>query len=191
MWTPNPERLVKISMHRDGEDVETPWAEDLGVDPACAGNRLVRIGNVPYLYAKPTYGDVVSVSPSDDGRLEWNSHNKTYDEIVDLLIAKDGGRWVMIVDYAAAVASDASLADLFRQFDLAAESANIVVEGCYSDHEERTGRAYLAVPKTVSGDGAIKYFARAIEQLTLAVVHPVGDDEGEPIDDANLFDDED
>ena len=67
MWLPDSSKLVKVRLHNQGEDVETLWAEGLG--PAGEGlpARRVRLGNVPFLHAKPTYEDVIDVQhPVDD-----------------------------------------------------------------------------------------------------------------------------
>lgn len=62
-----------------------------------SGARRVRIGNVPFLHAKP-YEDVIVVEPDpDDGMLTWDSHGVSVR--LGTRIEEDGGRWAMIVDY--------------------------------------------------------------------------------------------
>ena len=73
MWLPDKSKLVKIRLHNQGEDVETAWAEDLGLASRGKVTRRVRLGNVPFLHAKPTYGDVIEVQPDEkDGMLDWD-----------------------------------------------------------------------------------------------------------------------
>jgi hypothetical protein len=75
MWVPDASKVVKVCLHSQGAYVETPWAEDLGVAPGPPGARLVRLGNVPFLRPKPTYGDVLVVEPDANygNRLTWNA----------------------------------------------------------------------------------------------------------------------
>src|SRR5437899_6144511 len=104
MWTPDRSKLVKICLHDDGEDVETPWAEDLGPIDIADGARRVRIANIPYLHEKPTYEDVIVVVPDEDHpdrRLTWNRKGTAYEDI-GKRISEDSGRWLMIIDYALA-----------------------------------------------------------------------------------------
>ena len=82
MWIPSKDKLRKVRLQSQGEDVETPWAEDLGPVGGHPGARRVRIGNVPFLHAKPTYGDVLVVVPDpDDGMLTWDSNGVPFDEL--------------------------------------------------------------------------------------------------------------
>src|SRR6476469_1778392 len=94
------EQLVKVVLHNRGADIETPWAEDLG--PADGGGRRVRLDNVPFLHAKPTFGDVI-VAREDaryDGQLAWDRDGVPWPRIGER-IELDGGRYAMIVDYLA------------------------------------------------------------------------------------------
>lgn len=129
MWIPSKDKLRKVRLQSQGEDVETPWAEDLGPVGGHPGARRVRIGNVPFLHAKPTYGDVLVVVPDpDDGMLTWDSNGVPFDEL-STRIEEDDGRWAMILDYElTADAKDATTA--FQALDLAGKRADIAVEGC-------------------------------------------------------------
>ena len=51
-------KAIKVCLTNRGEDQETPWAHDLGPAPGPKGSRKVRLVNVPFLHAKPTWGDV-------------------------------------------------------------------------------------------------------------------------------------
>jgi hypothetical protein len=62
------ESPLKVCLTNRGKDTETPWADDLGPapsPPAPRGSRLVRLVNVPFLHAKPTWGDIIVVVPTD------------------------------------------------------------------------------------------------------------------------------
>ena len=91
VWVPDKNKLVKVCLHSRGEDVETPWAEDLGEAPGRPGARLVRVGNVPFFHAKPTYGDVLVVEYDPTyNKLTWDSGGLPYERILER-IAEDGG----------------------------------------------------------------------------------------------------
>lgn len=79
MWRPNETKLIKVLLHDNGEDVETPWAEDLGGHPANPRTRLARLANVPFLHAKPTYEDVIVVENDNAYGWSWNC-NATPDD---------------------------------------------------------------------------------------------------------------
>src|SRR5450432_1792453 len=65
-------KAIKVCLTNRGEDQETPWAHDLGPAPGPKGSRKVRLVNVPFLHAKPTWGDVIVVSPVEDGFPTWD-----------------------------------------------------------------------------------------------------------------------
>lgn len=134
------ERLIKVVLHNRGEDVETPWAEDLG--PTEDGGRLVRLDNVPFLHAKPTFGDVIVVQedPAYEA-LAWDRAGVKWAEIGTRLV-EDGGRYAMIVDYVA---------DDLGRFEELGEwlgEHGLVPEGCFGPQHGKPGRLYLAVPRT-------------------------------------------
>ena len=59
------EKPVKVCLIDQGRARETPWALDLCPAPGPKGSRKVRLINVPFFHAKPTWGDVIVVSPKD------------------------------------------------------------------------------------------------------------------------------
>src|SRR3954465_9971143 len=90
-------KLIKVCLTNKGEDTETPWAHDLG--PAQpAGSRKVKLVNVPFMHAKPTWGDTIVVSPVADGFPTWDRGGAPWKQITSRIV-EDGGRWAMIVDY--------------------------------------------------------------------------------------------
>ncbi|HTJ45485.1 MAG TPA: hypothetical protein VL463_25450 [Kofleriaceae bacterium] len=135
------DKLVKVLLHDRGEDVETPWAEDLG--PADGGGRRVRLDNVPFLHAKPTFGDVIVVREDSryEGQLVWDRGGVAWDQIGSR-IALDGGRFAMIVDY------DAKDVDRFGELSEWLGENELVPEGCFGPRDGKPGRLYLAVPKS-------------------------------------------
>lgn len=174
MWLPDKSKLVKVRLHNQGEDVETPWAEDLGAVATDPPRRRVRLGNVPFLHAKPTYGDVIEVRPdASDGMLEWDRQGVAFEDI-GRRIHEDGGRWAMIVDYQAAP-SGADLDGTFKALDVAAERFDIAVEGAFVRKEERRGRAYLAVPYSKSIADVLAWLRSPEVNLDFTLVHPVDD----------------
>ena len=126
--------LVKVFLHDRGEDVESAWCQP-------AGPSLFRLVNVPFLHAKPTYGDVVRAERSDDGNLEWDRGGVAQAKIVERL-HEDGGRYALIVDYTMRTDADfgALVAALERKHD-------VVGEGCFGPRGEEPGRLYLAAPR--------------------------------------------
>jgi hypothetical protein len=171
MWRPDRSRLVKIRLHTGGEHGESAWAEDCGPAPAPPGARFVRIASIPFVHAKPTYGDVVVASP-EPGRelLGWDSEGRSYDEVAEGLI-EDAGRWTLILDYryaSPAVDGDAALAAL----DRACEGADIAVEGCFAPWDAEPGRAYLSVPGELEVDEVLAFLDGQDLPLSLTLVHP-------------------
>ena len=118
--------LVKVFLHDRGEDVESAWCQP-------AGPSLFRLVNVPFLHAKPTYGDVVRAERSDDGNLEWDRGGVAQAKIVERL-HEDGGRYALIVDYTMRTDADfgALVAALERKHD-------VVGEGCFGPRGEEPG----------------------------------------------------
>jgi hypothetical protein len=171
MWLPDRSRLVKVRLHACGEDVETPFAEDLGPVPGDAGARRVRLANVPVLHAKPTFEDVIIVVPDlEDGMLMWDRGDIAWSEI-GTRIDKDSGRWLMIVDYELDP-PDGHTEMAFSTFDVAASNLNIVVEGCFGPRGNKPGRAYLAVPAEHDVDEVMDYLRSQNLPLKLTLVHP-------------------
>jgi hypothetical protein len=135
------EKLVKVLLHNRGEDVETPWAEDLG--PVDGGGRRLRLDNVPFLHAKPTFGDVIVAreDPRYEGQLAWDRDDVAWERI-GTRIDHDGGRYAMIVDYIAADV------DRFGELSEWLGASDVVPEGCFGPRDGKPGRLYLAVPRT-------------------------------------------
>ena len=52
--------LVKVFLHDGGEEVESAWCQPAGTAGKAA---LFRLVNIPFLHAKPTYGDVIAAVP--------------------------------------------------------------------------------------------------------------------------------
>src|SRR6476659_6196258 len=92
-------KLIKFCLTNAGRNSETPWGHDLGPAPGPNGSRKVRLFNVPFLHAKPTWGDIIVVSPDLDGVLTWDRNGASWEQLGSR-IDEDSGRWAMIVDYA-------------------------------------------------------------------------------------------
>jgi hypothetical protein len=170
MWSPRKDRLVKIRLQQRGEEVETAWAEDLGPVQGRPGARRVRIGSVPFLYAKPTYEDVIVVEPDlTDGMLMWDGDGVAFEEM-DSGIAEDGGRYALVIDYEVI---DASVENTFTRLKLAAELAGIALEGCYGPKPGKPGRAYLAAPNEMAVADVLGRLEAAALPVKLTLVHPI------------------
>ena len=140
-----------------GEDTETPWADDLG--PIGASARRVRLINVPFLHAKPTWGDEIIVQSAEDGLPTWDRNGVPWKKI-GTRIAADGGRWAMIVDYVGD----------FRVLTDACAKHDLICEGAWAPRDDRPGRAYLAVRNGVD-DVAVMELLREVP-CTLTQIDP-------------------
>lgn len=179
MWRPDRSNLIRIRLHRRGQDRETAWAEDCGPAPAPPDARFVRLASIPFIHAKPTYGDVVVVRPDPvSGALAWDGEGRSHEETVAALI-EDGGRWTMILDYLfedPRADSSAALAALAR----ACEQADIAVEDCYGPWERQPGRTYLAVPGELEALEVLAYLQGQALPLSLTLVHPLPREDDDP-----------
>ena len=86
--------LVKLFLHQDHDDVESVWAVKLG---KTRGGTLLRLDNIPFMHARPTYGDVVVAKA--DRELEvpyaWNGAHIRFSDVPKHL-HEDGGRYAAI-----------------------------------------------------------------------------------------------
>jgi hypothetical protein len=164
------ESPIKVCLTNQGSDTETPWADDLGDAPAPnpRGSRLVRLVNVPFLHAKPTWGDVIVVEPDDVSFPTWDRRGVPFAN-VDTRIHEDGGRWAMIVDYAPHPDSpDAAYATLAR----ACAELEIVCEGAWGPRDGEPGRAYLAVKNELSDKQVMSRLRASDLPCELIQIHP-------------------
>ena len=169
----NPDApLIKVRLHDRGEDVETPWAFDLGPAAGPAGARRVRLDNVPFLHAKPTYGDEIVAVPDDDGVLAWDKAGMSYGA-VESSLAHDSGRWVMIFDWAPRPGTAAD--EAWRRFVAACESADCAPEGFRGPRADRPGRAYVAVARDLKVQDVLDRLRAADLPMDLTLVHPLPD----------------
>jgi hypothetical protein len=165
-------KLIKVCLTNQGEDSETPWAEDLGParNGTPRGSRKVRLVNVPFLHAKPTWGDIIVVSPVEDGLPTWDAGGVAWSKI-GTRILDDSGRHAMIVDYAPPP-GDASGNAAFRALFEACKAIDVVCEGCFGPRDGRPGRAYLAVPDELSPSAVMKQLGGAKLPARLTQIHP-------------------
>jgi hypothetical protein len=161
-------KTIKVCLTNRGNDTETPWAEDLGPAKGQRGARRVRVVNVPFMHAKPTWGDVIVVVPVEGGLPTWDRAGVAWEQI-GTRIAEDGGRWAMIVDYTPnKVTAEAA----FRALLDACHAINVVCENAWSPAVGRAGRAYLAAPKTRTALDLMTALAAAKLPCTLSQIHP-------------------
>ncbi len=172
------DKTIKVCLTNRGHDSETPWAQDLGpASGAKKGSRKVRLVNVPFLHAKPTYGDVVIVTPVEDGLLTWDRDGIEWTEI-GTRITEDGGRWAMIIDYVPHedVTGDAA----FQALAKTCEAHDLVCEGAWGPDGTQPGRAYLAVDNAITAAIVMAALADASVPATLVQIHPVPAPAAEP-----------
>jgi hypothetical protein len=163
------DKTIKVCLTNRGKDVETPWAQDLGPAAGKKGHRRVRLVNVPFLHAKPTWGDVVVVAPVDDGLPTWDRDGVAWKQI-GTRIDEDGGRWAMIVDYVPR-ADDVTGDVAYAALTASCEAADIVCEGAWGPGK-KPGRVYLAVRIERVADEVMKVLAAAKLPCELIQVHP-------------------
>ncbi len=162
---------VKVMLHNDGEDVETVWAEPCG---SHAGAGLFRLVNVPFLHAKPTYGDIIAAVPdaAQEHPRVWNRSGAPFEQLGER-IHQDGGRYAAIVDYVPEL--EPRFEELSRWLE---HERDVIPEGCYGPGDDKPGRLYLAVREEVEPP---VLFAALRERFGegLTWVHPALDgDEG-------------
>ena len=174
---------IKVCLTNQGADVETPWAVDLGPAPGAPdGSRRVRLLNIPYLYGKPTWGDVIVVSPHEHNtQLTWDSNGLAYDDVIDKLLDEDGGRYMLIIDYTphAGATAEEAFAAIQRVFEIIGEDlaeSDAVVEGCFRPRNGRPGRTYLAAKYEFSPEIVIERLRAANPRCDVILAHPIADE---------------
>ena len=155
---------IKVCLTNRGDDAETPWAEDLGAVP---GGRKVRLINVPFMHAKPTWGDVIVVAPVEDGFPTWDRDGVPWAEI-NSRIDTDSGRWAMILDYAP----HPDARDIFDALVRACAEHDIVCEGAWGPRAGEPGRAYLAVSGELTDVDVMRALRGAELPCELLQIHP-------------------
>ncbi len=163
-------KLIKVCLTNQGEDTETPWAHDLGPAPnAGAGARKVKLVNVPFMHAKPTWGDTIVVTPVADTFPTWDRGGVKWNEISSRIV-EDGGRWAMILDYRPH--DDVPPKDALDALARVCDVDRIVCEGAWIPRDADPGRAYLAVPKDAAVAAVMARLETAGLPMHLILVHP-------------------
>lgn len=157
-------KTIKVSLSDRGRDVETPWAHDLGPAPGPKGSRKVRLVNVPFLHAKPTWGDVIIVTPVKGAFPKWDTNG----EDVESRIEEDGGRWAMIVSYAPTGDAD----DCFDALNEACANLDIVCEGATEPRGTKPGYTYFAVKYELTDKVVMRHLKESELPCKLVQIHP-------------------
>ena len=157
-------KTIKVCLTNGGDDHETPWAHDLGPAAGPKGSRKVRLVNVPFLHAKPTWGDVIVVTPRR-GVPTWDRSGA---------ILEDGGRWAMILEYAPQDAEDGEDDEdpCFDALTRACADLEIVCECSFSPKGRPRGRAYLAVKQAMSARTVMRHLASAALACRITQLFP-------------------
>lgn len=157
-------KLIKVCLTNEGEDTEKVWAHDLG---AVDGGRKVKLANVPFKHAKPTWGDTIVVKPHKSGLLIWDRKGVAWEKLHTRVLA-DGGYWAMIVDYEPHPDGK----DAFKSLANACAEHEFACEGAWSPRDGIRGRTYLAVPQTMSDAQVMKALRDEELPCELVQVHP-------------------
>jgi hypothetical protein len=168
-YDPRVAKAIKVQLTNRGEDQETPWAHDLGPADGPKGSRKVRLVNVPFMHAKPTWGDVIVVHPVEDGLPTWDRDGVGWAQL-GTRILEDGGRWAMIVDYKPTHGTTGDVA--FDALAHACAELDIVCEGAWGPEDASSGRSYLAVKTGTSDTAVMNHLGRARLPCTLTQIHP-------------------
>jgi len=160
-------KQIKVCLTNQGQDIETPWAVDLGPAPGPSGSRKVRLINVPFMHAKPTWGDAIVVSPVEDGFPTWDRDGVAWPQIGSR-IAEDGGRWAMIVDYAP----HRDVREVFGDISRTCAEHDVVCEGAWGPRNGAPGRAYLAVSADLTDADVMTSLREAQLPCELIQIHP-------------------
>lgn len=156
---------VKVRLHDGGQNSETVWALPVESPP---GRRFVRLDNIPFLHAKPTYGDVVEVvdDPAQPGFPSWDAAGRSYGELCAGLV-EDGGRYAVIVDYTC------DDPDRFAALSAWAQRAgDLECEGSRGPRDGRPGRMYLAAPHALEPAAILALLAKNPLGFRFVLVHP-------------------
>jgi hypothetical protein len=139
------------------------WAEPCGTS---ARQPLYRIVNIPFLHAKPTWGDVLVAPHSRDyGHPAWDRAGVAFAK-VGTRIHTDGGRYAAIVDYQLEPPAD------FKRLCQALWAKHKVqTEGAWGPKGREPGRLYLAVPGTLSVVALLEELG-AMAGWHFTLVHP-------------------
>lgn len=156
----------KVFLHNGGEDVESCWAE-----PAGSGKNdrtFVRLANIPFLHAKPTYGDIIEVhrDPLYGNALVWDRSGLPWNRIGERIHA-DGGRYAAIVDYTMREGADFKALTHWLKND-----QNVIGEGCFAPEGDRPGRLYLAVPDACEIDDILVLMQDEFGAFAFTRIHP-------------------
>ena len=154
----------KLFIHHGYDNVESGPAEDVG--PA-RGRKLLRLLFIPFMYATPTYGDVVSARKDAEfeGHYAFECPNEHGMEIDDL--HEHGGRFALIVDFH--LGADDS-APWFP------ESDDVMTSLAWPEEKGTPGRLYIAAQTTKTPASILDSLVGAHPSATFTLIHP--EDEG-------------
>ncbi|MBV9946406.1 MAG: hypothetical protein JOZ69_06135 [Myxococcales bacterium] len=80
----------------------------------------------------------------------------------------------MIVDYKPR--ADADKNAVFSALGVASERIDVCLEGCFGPRNGKPGRAYLAVPATLTAEDVLEHLMKQLLPVDLSLVHPRDDD---------------
>jgi len=171
MWLPDRDKLVKVRLKNGNDDVETPWAENLGEDKEGRGI-LVKVGKHSILprEAHLRRRSAAEPRPGRRGFLTWDSEGVPWEAILTR-IHGDSGRWAMVLDWRPTDPKESAQA-AFSRLDRAPELLQVAAEGRWAPGPDKLGRAYFAVPKGLTVTEVLSRLRSTVSGVELTLVHP-------------------
>lgn len=153
----------KLFIHHGYDFVESGPAENVGT---YRRKKLLRLLFIPFMYATPTYGDVVAVKrdPEFEGNYAFECPGPHGMEIDDL--HQHGGRYALIVDFSL---GDSEWAPWFP------EANDIMTSLAWEEQDDKPGRLYIAAQTSYSPEDVMKLLAEGHPAAKFILIHPTSE----------------
>ena len=152
--------IEKLFIHHDYDNVESGPAEVVGTEGDAV---LLRLLFIPFMYATPTYGDVVAATREAEfeDNLAFACPGQFGMDVEDL--HRHGGRYALIFDFELA---EGEGEQWFQ------ESHDIMSSLAWPQEEGKPGRAYLAVQDARTPDEVMRLLKKRHPNSAFTLIHP-------------------